>query len=75
MITTKRAYEELEKAGLIYTVPGRGSFIAEHTRGELAKSKRQLVEEKLKEAVAVAERMGLEKQEVKNMLARLLGGE
>ena len=28
VITTKRAYEELEGAGLIYTQPGRGSFVA-----------------------------------------------
>lgn len=28
VITTKRAYEELEKEGLIYTLPGKGSFVA-----------------------------------------------
>ena len=28
VITTKRAYEELERAGFIYTVPGKGSFVA-----------------------------------------------
>lgn len=28
VITTKRAYEELEKEGFIYTVPGKGSFVA-----------------------------------------------
>lgn len=29
VITTKRAYEELEKAGFIYSIVGKGSFIAE----------------------------------------------
>ena len=28
VITTKRAYDELERAGYIYTVPGKGSFVA-----------------------------------------------
>ena len=28
VITTKRAYEELEKEGFIYTVAGKGSFVA-----------------------------------------------
>ena len=28
VITTKRAYEELERNGLIYTAPGKGSFVA-----------------------------------------------
>ncbi|MBD7946427.1 GntR family transcriptional regulator, partial [Psychrobacillus sp. Sa2BUA9] len=29
VITTKRAYEELEKAGFIYSIVGKGSFVAE----------------------------------------------
>ena len=28
VITTKRAYDELERAGFIYTIPGKGSFAA-----------------------------------------------
>ena len=29
VITTKRAYEELEREGYIYSVPGKGSFVAD----------------------------------------------
>ncbi len=29
VITTKRAYEELERSGFVYTQPGKGSFVAE----------------------------------------------
>ena len=32
VITTKRAYEELEREGLIQTVPGKGSFVAPQNR-------------------------------------------
>ena len=28
VITTKRAYDELERSGFIYTIPGKGSFVA-----------------------------------------------
>lgn len=31
VITTKRAYEELERGGFIYSVTGKGSFVAEKT--------------------------------------------
>ena len=31
-ITTKRAYEELERDGFIYTVPGKGCFVAKRNR-------------------------------------------
>ena len=41
VITTKRAYDELERAGYIYTVPGKGSFVA-------AKNAELLREEHLK---------------------------
>ena len=28
VITTKRAYDELERSGYIYTIPGKGSFVS-----------------------------------------------
>lgn len=45
VITTKRAYDELERAGFIYTVPGKGSFVA-------AKNAELLREEHLKKIEA-----------------------
>ncbi|TCJ77204.1 UNVERIFIED_ORG: GntR family transcriptional regulator [Bacillus cereus] len=32
VITSKRAYEELEKAGYIYSIVGKGSFVAKQTK-------------------------------------------
>lgn len=37
VITTKRAYEDLEAAGFIHTVPGKGSFVAAATRSSIAR--------------------------------------
>ena len=45
VITTKRAYDELERAGYIYTVPGKGSFVA-------PKNEELLREEQLKKIEA-----------------------
>jgi Predicted transcriptional regulators len=39
VITTKRAYEELEREGFIETVPGKGSYVSSQNK-ELLKEKR-----------------------------------
>lgn len=75
VITTKRAYEELEKEGLIYTVPGKGSFVSDHSEQLLRESKQQLVEDKLKEALATAKMMGLTKRELQEVFRRLMEDE
>ncbi|MBY7114833.1 GntR family transcriptional regulator [Bacillus sp. 17RED48] len=36
VITSKRAYEELEKAGYIYSIVGKGSFVAKQTKKQRA---------------------------------------
>jgi len=52
VITTKRAYEELEKEGFIESVTGKGSFVAGQS-SELLKEKRlKFIEEKLTEVVS-----------------------
>lgn len=74
VITTKRAYEELEKDRLIYTIPGKGSFVAEHGEHRLEQSKQRLVEEKLEEALHAAELMGLSKTELRELFNRMMEG-
>lgn len=68
VITTKRAYEELEKEGFIETMQGKGSFVAMQNK-ELMKEKRlKVIEEKLTEVVAESRLLGLEYKEVEEML-------
>src|SRR5690606_40332949 len=64
-------YEELEKDGLIYTIPGKGSFVAGFDEGRLRESKEQLVEEKLKEALSTAELLGVGRAELRRIIERL----
>ncbi|RAS82088.1 GntR family transcriptional regulator [Priestia endophytica] len=51
VITTKRAYEELEKEGLIYSSVGKGSFVAEQNPELLREKKLRAIEEHLLEAI------------------------
>ena len=68
VITTKRAYEELEKEGFIDTVAGKGSFVAAHNK-ELLKEKRlAMVETKLIETIITAKALELSLDQLKEML-------
>ena len=71
VITTKRAYEELEKEGLIDTVGGKGTFVASQNQEFMREKRMKLVEAKLLEALSDARMMGLSYEELDEML-RLL---
>ncbi len=73
VITTKRAYEELEKGGFIHTVGGKGCFVAAQNIELLREMKMRAVEEKLAEAVAEAQSFGLDKKMLHEMLSLLTG--
>ena len=62
VITTKRAYEERE--GFLYSVPGKGSFVAGKNTEFLKEEQLRRVEEHLQEAVKAAQLCGMEKQEL-----------
>lgn len=71
VITTKRAYEELEKEGFIETVAGKGSFVAGQNK-ELLKEKRlRIIEEKLSEVISESKALGVTFHELEEMLKLL----
>ena len=63
VITTKRAYEELEREGLIVTQTGRGSFVAEVSGERLCEEQCRAVEKHLADAVHAAKMGGLTAEE------------
>lgn len=71
VITTKRAYEELEREGYIATVPGKGSFVAAQNKELLKEMRLKIVEEKLLEAVEAGKSIGLSVKELEDMLKLL----
>jgi GntR family transcriptional regulator len=68
VITTKRAYEELEREGYIASVPGKGSFVAAQNRELMREARIKIVEEKLSEAVDAGRSVELSLQEMQEML-------
>ncbi len=70
-ITTKRAYEELEGAGLIYTQPGRGSFVAGGGHDALREKRLEELAETLRKARTLAADCGLTGEEVWALYTRL----
>ncbi|MDK0922914.1 GntR family transcriptional regulator, partial [Clostridium perfringens] len=71
VITTKRAYEELERDGFIYTLPGKGSYVAEQNKELLMEEKLREIEEKLGEAIDIANSIGLNFNDLVGMLKTL----
>lgn len=71
VITTKRAYEELEKEGLIRSVAGKGFYVCEYNQDYLKEKQLMLLEKRLLEVLADCKRAGLSKRDVKDMVETL----
>lgn len=71
VITTKRAYDDLEGEGFIDTVGGKGTFVAMQNSELMREKRMRLVEEKLVEAVEDARLLGIERRELIRMLELL----
>lgn len=71
VITTKRAYDELEKDGFIDTVGGKGTFVANQNKELLREMRMRIVEDKLGEAINEARNLGINSEQLKHMLSLL----
>ena len=71
VITTKRAYDELEREGFLNTVGGKGTFVAVQNQELLREKKMKVVEEKMAEAVAEARLLRIGLAQLKDMLLLL----
>ncbi|MBQ2855623.1 MAG: GntR family transcriptional regulator [Bacteroidaceae bacterium] len=67
-ITTKRAYEELEKEGFIYTLPAKGCYVAPKNVELLREENLKKIEEHIDEVVRLAASCNLSKQEIIEMI-------
>lgn len=71
VITTKRAYEELEREGFLVSYPGKGSFIAAQNPELLKEHKRKEIEEHLVRAAETARLCGVSEEELVEILRML----
>ncbi|MCM1328773.1 MAG: GntR family transcriptional regulator [Ruminococcus sp.] len=75
VITTKRAYEELERDGFIESYTGRGSFVKKQNAEFLREEALRQVESLLDEACSKAKQCGLPLDEVRELLEIIYKGE
>ena len=75
VITTKRAYEELEKGGYVYTVPAKGSYVAQQNTQLVREAYLTQIEEHIQEILSLAAACGLNSDELLEMFRYLLKGE
>ena len=67
VITTKRAYEELERSGFIYTIPGKGSFVSAKNTELMREEHLKQIEEHMTAIRSLAQLTGLSREEVLEM--------
>ena len=72
VITTKRAYDELEAQGFVHTVAGKGSFVAEKDLELVREQRLRDIEDHLTAAAELARGCGLSPSELTEMLTILL---
>ncbi len=75
VITTKRAYEELEKDGFIETIVGKGSFIAKKNVESIKEENLKIIEEILKKAVNIGKVNNMSCETLKEIMEILYEGE
>jgi GntR family transcriptional regulator len=74
VITTKRAYSELEAEGLIVTRAGLGTFVSDLDAETITRLKKEVVMEHLEEGVRVARQLELVDEEINRLFRQALDG-
>ena len=67
-ITTKRAYEELEKEGFIYTVPGKGCYVARKNTELLREENLKKIEALMEQIIRLAAGCNLSREDILEMM-------
>lgn len=75
VITTKRAYEELERDGFIETVAGKGSFVAEQNTEAIKEEKLKSIEKQMLDIRREAELCGIDLKTLTEMFELICGEE
>ncbi len=75
VITTKRAYEELEREGFVITTPGKGCYVAPRPEGTWDQARQKQVEEYLRRGVEEAKNCAMGLAELTQLLQELYQGE
>ena len=67
MVTTKRAYDELEREGFVYTIPAKGCFVAAKNAELLREENLKKIEEHMQLIAQLAVSCNLNRQDILDM--------
>ncbi len=73
VITTKNAYEELEREGYVETIPAKGTYVSNKNIELIREEQLQKVEHLIDTAVSVAKISNISKQEIQDMVDIIYG--
>jgi len=73
IITVKKAWEELERAGLIYSVAGKGCFISDLSSRDLLKKRNQIIREQLNKDLDFYRELGIKQEELIDLIRKCYG--
>jgi GntR family transcriptional regulator len=73
VITIKKAWEELERRGFIYTMAGKGCFVAPLQPHDIDSKRSSMAEEKIKKDIEYYKSLGLTLEEIIDMIKRHYG--
>ena len=68
VITTKRAYEELEREGFIESFTGKGSFVRSKSSELIKEANLKIIDESLAKACDSAKKCGISAEELKELI-------
>lgn len=71
VITSKRAYEDLEREGYITSIQGKGSFVKSPNQEDIYNKKIKKIEDGLKEILKMADSYGIDREELVKILNNL----
>ncbi len=69
VITVKKAYEDLEKDGYIYSFPGKGFYVSEMSEKQIKVIKKKIAENTMRKQIDYLRSLGLENDEIMNIIS------
>lgn len=75
VITTKNAYEELEREGYVQTIPAKGTYVSNKNIELIREEQLQKIENLIDTAVSIAKISDISKDEIKDMIDIIYGEE
>jgi len=71
-ITTKHAYEELEQEGFIYTLPGKGCYVAPKNTEILREENLKKIEKHIEDIASLASSCNLSRNDIIEMITFIM---